>query len=42
MKKLVIILYVVEDDICSSIFHIGDQMEKTSVRKKAPAVGDNA
>jgi hypothetical protein len=35
-------IYVVEDDLGSSIFHIGDQMAETSVRKTTPAVGDSA
>jgi hypothetical protein len=35
-------IYVVEDEIGFSIFHIGDQMEETSTRKITPAVGDSA
>jgi ribonuclease HI len=35
-------IYVVEDELGSSIFHIGDQMAETSVRKITPAVGDSA
>jgi hypothetical protein len=33
-------IYVVEDELGSSIFHISDQMPETSVRIITPAVGD--
>jgi hypothetical protein len=35
-------IYVVEDDLGSSVFHIGDQMAVTSVRKTTHVVGDSA
>jgi hypothetical protein len=35
-------IYVVEDELGSSIFHIGDQMVETSVRRITPTVGDSA
>jgi len=34
-------IYVVEDEIGSSIFHIGDQIVETSVRKIIPIVEEN-
>jgi hypothetical protein len=35
-------IYVVEDELGSSIFHIGDQIDETSVRKKIPTIEDSA
>jgi hypothetical protein len=35
-------IYAAEDELGSSIFHIGDQMAETTVRKVTLAVGDNA
>jgi ribonuclease HI len=35
-------IYVVEDELGSSIFHIGDQIAETTVRKIIPTVEDNA
>jgi len=42
MKTINHPIYVVQDDLGSSVFHIGDQMEETSVRKTTPTIGDNA
>jgi ribonuclease HI len=35
-------IYVVEDELGSSIFHIGDQIDETTVRKIIPTVEENA